>query len=120
LESQSLSQKAEQAVVAIMESHDAHRTRTRRFGLLFTGSALLHVVAGIALLRSWGGGPLQQAPVAEVRTDPVASDDVQVVRLELAVSRQSAQEVLRVATTETSGEAEQGLKLTAPEKTIVK
>jgi hypothetical protein len=111
LEPHSLTQKAEQAVVAIIESHDAHRSRTRRFSLLFVASALLHVIAVIALLRSWGGGPVKQAERKEPE-QPQTVEAVQVVRLELAVSQQSANEVIKLAGTEGKAETEDTLELT--------
>ncbi len=59
--------------------------RPNRLGLLWAGSALLHVVAVIALLRSWDSAPSRSvkssAPVAQI-----AVDEIQVVRLELAVA----------------------------------
>ena len=119
MESQSLSQKAEQAVVAMMESHDAHRSRTRRFSLLFVGSALLHVVAGIALLRSWSTGPTKQVTHVEPEP-PKIVEDVQVVRLELAVSKQSASDAIKMASAESSAVPTDTLQLTAPDNTIVK
>lgn len=119
MESQSLTQKAEQAVVAMMESHDVHRSRTRRFSLLFVGSALLHVVAVIALLRSWGTTPVK--PVRPVEPErPTVVEDVQVVRLELSVSTKSASEAIKLATTEMDLAAEGTQQLTSPEKKSVK
>lgn len=119
MESQSLTQKAEQAVVAMMESHDAHLSRTRRFSLLFVGSALLHVVAVIALLRSWGSGP-SKSVIHREPEPPQVVEAVQVVRLELAVSQQSASEVLQLAKAEEKARADGMLELTARDKTIVK
>jgi hypothetical protein len=119
LESQSLTQKAEQAVVAMIESHDAHRSSTRRFSLLFVGSALLHAVAVIALLRSWGTGSVKSAKQAQSEP-PKLAEQVQVVRLELAVSRQSASEAIELAKSVVHGGTDNALQLTAPDKTIVK
>lgn len=61
------------------------KRRPNRLGLLWAGSALLHVVAVIALLRSWDSAPPRStkpsAPVTQA-----AADEIQVVRLELAVA----------------------------------
>jgi hypothetical protein len=119
LESHSLTQKAEQAVVAMIEAHDAHRSTTRRFSLLFVGSALLHIVAVIALLRSWGSGPVKSTARAEPE-HPQIVEDIQVVRLELAVSQQSASEAIQLTKADVTTETENALQLTAPDKTIVK
>lgn len=100
LESKSLTRKAEQAVMAAIESHDAHGARTKRFSLLFVGSALLHVVAVLAILRSWSSGPTRQAAKEIKAVAKKTVKDVQVVRLELAVSPLTADEAIKAATAE--------------------
>ena len=75
--------------------------RPNRLGLLWAGSALLHVVAVIALLRSWDSTPppsvKRPAAVAQV-----AVDELQVVRLELAVATVRDGEVVNAVHEESS------------------
>jgi hypothetical protein len=100
LSSLSLEKKAKQAVAAAIESHDgARKRRPNRLGLLWAGSALLHVVAVIALLHSWDSAPSKAmkrpAPVVQI-----AVDEIQVVRLELAVESVRNGEIVNAVHTE--------------------
>ena len=98
----SLEQKAKQAVAAAIESRDgARKRRPNRLGLLWAGSALLHVVAVIALLHSWDSAPppVVKRPAAVAQ---VAVDEIQVVRLELAVESVSDGEIVNAVHSEPS------------------
>lgn len=102
MSSLNLEQKAKHAVAAAITARDAARNPgSSRLGLLFVGSALLHVVAVIALLHSWGSG----SPPAVKRVAPIAQqvvDEVQVVRLELAVAPASESEIVKLASAASS------------------
>ncbi len=95
MSSLTLEQKAKQLVAAAIHSRDAARKPgLPRLGMLFVGSALLHIVAVIALFHSWDTGSLQtvkhDAPVAQR-----VVEEVPVVRLELAVAPASASEIAK-------------------------
>ncbi len=79
--------------------------RANRLGLLFVGSALLHMVAAIALLRSWdfsGPAPIQQ--VVTQMESPAVEEVVQVVRLELAVAPASENAIIKLTKAESAVE----------------
>jgi hypothetical protein len=82
--------------------------RVNRLSMLFVGSAVLHVVAAYALLRSWdfsGPTPVEQV-VAQAETAAV-EEVVQVVRLELAVAPASENAIIKLAKAESSVEDDQ-------------
>jgi hypothetical protein len=82
--------------------------RVNRLSLLFVGSAVLHVVAAYALLRSWDfSGPTPVEQVAAQTETPAVEEVVQVVRLELAVAPASENAIIKLAKAESSVEDDQ-------------
>jgi hypothetical protein len=76
----------------------ARERSSNRLGPIWIVSLVLHVVAGIALLRSWDvqSRVVEPEPVAVVTKEP-AIESVPVMRLELAVAPASESEIVKAA-----------------------